>query len=216
MAHPLRAWQLWNEQNSPKYFSPKLDIAEYARLVKKAGKAIHEVDPGADVVLGGTWGPANAEVVLPIKPYLQELYAVKGIKKAFDSIALHPYAANTAASLAQLKAARKVANKEGDRKVGLWVTELGWAADGPTSNPYVKGRRRPGEAASRRRCEVRSKGAKLQPAGACSGTPGATCRAGISICEWCGYAGLRGPRRLGEAGLGRFTASRRAERGTWC
>jgi hypothetical protein len=185
---PLRAWQLWNEQNSPKYFSPKRDTEAYARLAKKAGAAIHEADPGADVVLGGTWGPANAEkVVLPNKPYLQELYAVKGIKKAFDSIALHPYAANTAASVQQLKEARKVVKKEGDPKVGIWVTEIGWAADGPTTNPYVKGP--DGQAKLLRKTLSKfAHGYNLRGVFWYSwrDLPG-----GDSICEWCGYAGLR-------------------------
>jgi hypothetical protein len=186
----LHTWQLWNEQNSPKYFSPKEDIEAYGRLVKTAGKAIHQADPDSDVILGGAWGPASAsKVVLPLEPYLKALYDVKGIKKAFDSIALHPYASNTTASLAQLKVARRVAKKEGDRKVGTWITEIGWAADGPKSNPYVKGL--DGQAELLRKT---LKKFETLPGYHLRGVFWYSWRdkaGGDLICEWCGYAGLR-------------------------
>jgi hypothetical protein len=190
-AHPIHDWQLWNEQNSPKYFAPKEDIEAYAKLVKAAGTAIHEADPHSDVILGGAWGPASAsKVVLPIQPYLKALYSFKGIKKAFDSIALHPYAANTGASLDQLKVARQVVKKEGDRKVGTWITEIGWAADGPKSNPYVKGL--DGQAKLLRKTlqkfEQNKAGFHLKGLFWYSWRDKA---GGDLICEWCGYAGLR-------------------------
>ena len=187
-AHPLTDWQLWNEQNSPKYFAPKVDIKSYAKMVKAAGNAIHEVDPGANVVLGGAWGPESAaKVVLPLKPYLRQLYASKGIKAAFDSIAVHPYAANTKASVSQLEVVRKVAKQEGDRKVAISVSEIGWAADGPKSNPYVKGM--DGQAKLLRKTLSKyEQGFKMDSLFWYSwrDLPG-----GESICEWCGYAGLR-------------------------
>lgn len=187
-AHPLRNWQLWNEQNSPKYFAPKVDIKAYAKMVKAAGSAIHQADPGADVVLGGAWGPESAaKVVLPLKPYLQQLYGVKGIKSAFDSIAVHPYASNTTASVAQMKVVRKVSKQEGDRNVATWVTEIGWAADGPKSNPYVKGM--DGQAKL-----LRTTLSKFERGFNMKGLFWYSWRdlpGGEAICEWCGYAGLR-------------------------
>jgi hypothetical protein len=190
VAQPLRVWQLWNEQNSSKYYAPKVDIADYAKLVKAAGKAIKQVDPQADVILGGTWGPESAKSVLPITPYLKELYKVKGIKGSFDSLAMHPYAANAGASLAQLTAARAAARRAGDRKVGLWVTELGWAADGPASNPYVKGLEGQAKLLTKTLQKYQKKRAKLNLRGvfwySWRDKP-----EGELICDWCGYAGLR-------------------------
>ena len=173
VAQPLRVWQLWNEQNSSKYYAPKVDIADYAKLVKAAGKAIKQVDPQADVILGGTWGPESAKSVLPITPYLKELYKVKGIERSFDSLAMHPYAANAGASLAQLTAARAAARRAGDRKVGLWVTELGWAADGPASNPYVKGLEGQAKLLTKT-LQKYEKSARSSTFAGCSGTRGAT------------------------------------------
>jgi hypothetical protein len=166
-----------------------VDIKEYARMVKAAGTAIHAVDPEADVILGGTWGPASAKkVVLPNKAYLKKLYSVKGIKKAFDSLALHPYASNTGAALAQLKEVRRVAKREGDRNVGTWVTEIGWATDGPKKNPYVKGM--DGQAKLLRKTLGKFEAPKFNLKGvfwySWRDLPG-----GELICDWCGYAGLR-------------------------
>jgi hypothetical protein len=191
VASPIRIWQVWNEQNSPKYFAPKVDVRDYAKLVKSTSKAIKSVDPGAEVMLGGMWGPANAsKVVLPLRPYLKELYKVKGIKKHFDSIGLHPYAASTEPSLAQLEVTRQTVRKAGDRKVGIWITELGWAADGPKSNPYVKGLqgqakllRKTLGAFERKRKKFNLKGMYWYSWRDKEG--------GDLICDWCGHAGLR-------------------------
>jgi hypothetical protein len=189
-AHPLRTWQIWNEQNSPKYFAPKVDIADYARLVKSAGKAIKSVDPDADVILGGAWGPESAKSVLPITPYLADLYRVKGIKSRFDSIALHPYAANPGASLAQLEAAHTAAKRAGDGKVGIWITELGWASDGPKKNPIVKGL----DGQAKMLTKTLAKFEKKQRHFNLRGVFWYSWRdkaGGELICDWCGYAGLR-------------------------
>jgi len=191
VASPLRVWQVWNEQNSPKYFAPRVDVRTYAKLLKAASKAIKSVDPGAEVMLGGMWGPADArKVVLPLRPYLKRLYKIDGIKKHFDSIAIHPYAASTRGSLDQLEVARAAVKRAGDAKVGTWITELGWAADGPKSNPYVKGLE--GQAKvlgrtlagfERKRRELRLEGVYWYSWRDKSG--------GELICDWCGYAGLR-------------------------
>ncbi len=188
-AHPLRAWQILNEQNSPKYFAPKVDVKAYAKIIKKVGPAIHEVDPGADVVIGGMWGPASAEkVVLPLEPWLKQFYRVKGVKAAFDSIAIHPYASNTGASLDQMNVARKAVKKAGDRNVGTWVTEIGWAAGGPKSNPYVKGM--DGQAKLLRKTLSKFEKSKYKLKGL-FWYSWRDLAGGELICEWCGYAGLR-------------------------
>ena len=118
---PIRIWQIWNEQNSPKFFAPAPDVGKYAAMLKAAGDAIHRVDPGADVILGGMWGPQTLKnkVVVPIKEYLSGLYEIGGAAKSFDSVALHPYSQNVAGSLAQLRTAHQVAKRAGDRKVGM-------------------------------------------------------------------------------------------------
>ena len=36
-AHPITTWQVWNEQNSPKYFAPEAKPNQYAKLVRDTG-----------------------------------------------------------------------------------------------------------------------------------------------------------------------------------
>ena len=140
VAHPITTWQIWNEQNSPKYFAPKVSVRRYAQMLQMTSAAIRAEDPAAEIVLGGMWGPSSAKkVLMPVKPYLKRLYRIPGIEETFDAIALHPYANDSSQSLDQLELARQIVKQAGDRRVGTWVSELGWAAKGPKSSPYVKG-----------------------------------------------------------------------------
>ena len=137
---PIEVWQIWNEQNSPKYYGPKVNVRQFAGLVKQASKAIRAQDPKAEVVLGGMWGPPGTDAVVPTVRYLERLYRVAGSRSTFDSIAVHPYAGRLASVKGQLRGIRRLAVQVGDRNVGLWVTELGWASSGPKGEPLVKTR----------------------------------------------------------------------------
>ncbi len=121
---PIEEWQVWNEQNAASYWPPEPDAAEYAGLVQDTAEAIHRADPEAEVVLGGMFG----EATVPATDYLRELYGVEGASEAFDSIAIHPYAADVEGVESQTEALRDVAIEAGDENVGLWVTELGWGS----------------------------------------------------------------------------------------
>jgi hypothetical protein len=190
-AHPIRVWQIWNEQNSSKYFAPKVDVKKYAKLLKAAGAAIHKVDRKADVVLGGMWGPDSAKkVVEPVSSYLKKLYKVNGIERSFDSIALHPYSSSVAGSLAQLDTARRVANNAGDRGVGIWVTEIGWASGGPTDEPYNKGSKGQAKLLKQALGKMKSRRERYNLRGV-FWYSWRDKEGGEKICDWCGFAGLR-------------------------
>ena len=188
---PLRKWQLWNEQNSPKYFGPQVNVARYGKMVKTVSAAIKGVDPGAEVILGGMWGPGSArKQVLPVKPYLKRLYKIGGIAKSFDSFGVHPYASTVARSVDRIELVRKQARRAGDRKVGTWITEMGWAAGGPPKNPYVKGLQGQARLLSRALSKFSRRARSFRLEGvfwySWRDLPG-----GSSICDWCGHAGLR-------------------------
>lgn len=189
---PIRTWQIWNEQNSPKYYAPKANVRKYAALVREAGGAVHAADPGAEVILGGMWGPDSAKkVVMPVKKFLAQLYRVKRIKKSFDSIAIHPYSSAAKASLAQLRQARTSMLKEGhDKGAGMWVTEVGWATDGPKREPYVKSLKGQARTLSQALSSYKRNARRLNLQGVLwyswRDRPN-----GELICTWCGHAGLR-------------------------
>jgi len=136
-ALPIHTYQIWNEQNSPKYFAPAPNAGRYARLLSVSAAAIRFVDPTAEVITGGMWGPPSATEVVPTVQYLRQLYAVPGIESSFDAIAVHPYSGTLPGVDQQVRAVRKQIVASHD-DAGIWVTELGWASGGPRDNWLVK------------------------------------------------------------------------------
>jgi hypothetical protein len=132
---PIRAWQIWNEENFF-YFTRPASPGRYARLLAISERAIHRADPRATVVMGGLFGdpgqgPPRA---LDAVDFLDRMYGVRGVKRSFDAIALHPYAADTADLRGMVEGVRRVAVRHRDGGVGLYLTELGW---GSQRNPDV-------------------------------------------------------------------------------
>ncbi len=136
---PIRAWQIWNEQNSKSFYAPKPSTKAYAKLLHAAASAIHGRDRHADVVLGGMAELAGSRKAVPGHEYLHDLYHRRGTKRDFDGVAVHPYGARAKAVEEQAELFASESRAAHDRKVGLWVTETGWSsANG--SNPLEVGR----------------------------------------------------------------------------
>ena len=138
--NPVHEWQIWNEQNSPSFYGPKPNVPAYAKLLKASDSAIAAADPTAEVIVGGMFGtPLGGR-----KPgraawdFLGRLYDVKGIKRAFDGLGIHPYAAQMKKVIGQIDLWREEITAARDPNVDLWLTEIGWASTGPT-NPLVRG-----------------------------------------------------------------------------
>jgi hypothetical protein len=133
---PITAWQIWNEQNSGVFWSPRPSAREYGRLVALASPAIRGADPAAAIVLGGMFGrPTDGR---PARRFLERLYERPGIAGAFDAYAAHPYASSIAGVAGQLRRLRGVARGAGDGDTPLWVTEIGWPTRGPEAFRMVK------------------------------------------------------------------------------
>jgi hypothetical protein len=126
---PIHAWQIWNEENFF-YFTRPASPTRYAKLLSISSRAIHRADPRADVVIGGLFGnprqspPAAMDAV----DFLYRLYRVRGVKGDFDAVALHPYAAGAAELRVLVEGVRRVMLRYGDRRAGLYLTELGWGS----------------------------------------------------------------------------------------
>jgi hypothetical protein len=136
---PIRAWQIWNEQNSPSFYQPEPDIGAYAELLAAAEAAIHERDPGAEVITGGMFGtPLKGRLpAYTAWDFLERLYAIDGAERTFDGVGVHPYAANLTKIESQVELMREAVAGAGD-DAGLWITEIGWASGG-AENPLNKG-----------------------------------------------------------------------------
>jgi len=132
-ARPIRVWQVWNEQNSKTFFTPKPSPKIYARVLDKASKAIRARDRKAEIVLGGMFGTpggGHGNHAIAAADYLRKLYKISGAKHDFDGIALHPYARSIDSVKLQVQLARHELRRAHDSKTDLWITELGWASGG--------------------------------------------------------------------------------------
>jgi hypothetical protein len=132
---PIRAWQIWNEENFF-YFAKPASPTRYARLLAVTHRAMHRADPRAELVLGGLFGdpgqgPPRAQDAVD---FLDRLYRVRGAKANFDGVALHPYAADTGILRSLVEGVRRTMVRHGDRRGGLYLTELGW---GSQDDPQV-------------------------------------------------------------------------------
>ena len=138
---PVKAWQLWNEQNSPSFYKPKPSVKGFAKLMKAGNSAIKRVDRDAEVILGGMFGTplGGQRPALSAWGFLRKLYGIKGAKRTFDGVAPHPYGAQFKSKvLAQVKLFRHEMVKAHDGNASLWITEVGWASGG-APNPLNRG-----------------------------------------------------------------------------
>jgi hypothetical protein len=138
-AVPVRTWQIWNEQNSPTFYQPKVDPASYEHLVVAASEAIKERDPNAEVILGGMFGtPLKGQPPAISAPdFLRQLYAIDGARDAFDAVAAHPYAPRIQKIELQVQLLHDEITRAGDN-AGMWITEVG-ASSEVGKNPLLLG-----------------------------------------------------------------------------
>ena len=140
VAKPIRAWQIWNEQNSAQYFKPQPNADIYAKMVTEASRVIKEEDPGANVVLGGMFATPLGDAGDPKDRswvYLRRLYAKPGFKERFDGVGIHPYSGNMRQVRQQVQLLRTEMRKAGDARTGLWVTEIGWSSHKDPKTYYL-------------------------------------------------------------------------------
>jgi polysaccharide biosynthesis protein PslG len=124
---PIRAWEIWNEQNVAKYWGARPDALAYAQLLASASQAIKTVDPGAEVIVGGLANVTQSNGTdIPARAYLEQLYAA-GAQQSFDALAVHPYASTVEEMTAQIRMVLEVARAAGDGGLPTWITEFGWS-----------------------------------------------------------------------------------------
>ena len=130
---PIRMYEIWNEQNIVT-FAQRPDPVQFAKLMRISGRALHAVDPGTRVIVGGLFGrPLQVPPNVASGDYLNRLYAAGNVKPYFEGVALHPYVADARAMGKQLANLRRIMNLHGDTRTPLYVTELGWGSrSGPS------------------------------------------------------------------------------------
>ena len=123
----IHDWEIWNEPDSPGFWPPKPDAAEFTALLKAAYHAAKRADPACRVLNGGLLVGVNHR---DNWTFLEEMYA-HGAGEAFDALAWHAYCdpkspdeGGYVRSIAKLKA---IMAKHGDAAKPVWFTEEGWA-----------------------------------------------------------------------------------------
>jgi len=134
-ALPIHSWQVWNEPNFKIYWGYRPNAAAYAAMLRATYRAIRAVEPHAEVV---TAGIAEGDFGISFSRYLAELLAAD---PPFNTLAINPYAPNTAGLVSTVEAVRRTLNSDGHPSTPIWLTEFGWASGGPPS-PFTVGTKR--------------------------------------------------------------------------
>jgi hypothetical protein len=149
-------YSLWNEPNWKSWLGPQKEAPRLYRGLYTAGyRAVKEVDPRAQVLMGELAPTGGGKAIAPLK-FLRDMF--KGAKpmKA-DGFALHPYQLTSApnkvagkpddvsigtlprltAALDALYKARKLSTPSG-RKLNLYLTEFGYLTAGSRRQPQSR------------------------------------------------------------------------------
>ncbi|MED5814340.1 cellulase family glycosylhydrolase [Mycolicibacterium sp. 050232] len=126
-------WEIWNEPNSTKFWPPRPDPDEYGALFRVIRAAIREVDPTAELLIGGLAPPYDPTDISATN-YLEQLYA-NGTAQLADAVAVHPYSnpalpimgEQSSGGLKDIPALHAVMDRHGDTTKSIWITEFGAA-----------------------------------------------------------------------------------------
>jgi polysaccharide biosynthesis protein PslG len=130
----ISAYEIWNEPNSYRSWSPAVDPVAYTRVLKAAYTAIKGADPDATVV-AGVLGAVISVGNFTMDPvtFVKTMYA-NGAKGYFDALSYHPYNYQRTfaeqnpsflSPLQMLLEMRQTMLNNGDDLVKIWATEYG-------------------------------------------------------------------------------------------
>ena len=133
-AGAVSAWEIWNEPNLERFWSPKPDPVAYARLVEATAQQIRVNAPKAKVVVGALSPAVDAADGSEMSPetFLRAFYNAVSSRSLFDAVSVHPYSYpampdgdeewNTFHRLPQM---HELMRSYGDGRKRLWLTEYG-------------------------------------------------------------------------------------------
>lgn len=116
---PPQDFELWNEANSPNFWTGKSDAAAYARMLRVVYPAVKGAAPWARLHLSIGW-PEAAD-------YVSELFR-HGAGSDFDGVAFHPYAPTAPSILRLVTAMRATLSSLGRGDAPILVNETGQPA----------------------------------------------------------------------------------------
>ena len=127
----VRLWELWNEPNEVYFWKPQPNVERYARWYTAVHQVIKEVDPEAEVAMGGLAGLV-AGCCITGRDFLRGLWKL-GVRP--EIVNIHPYALKDQApdqlivgegNFGDIASIRELMIAHGEGGAKLWVTEWGW------------------------------------------------------------------------------------------
>ena len=130
----VKAWELWNEQNTS--WLPTPDVTAYGRLLRLTSVAVHAADPAAQLLVGGLAPAVTAGGTYSPQDFVADLYSA-GLGSSLDGVAVHPYCfpalpgeGQSWSGWSQMVAVHDVMTSYGDGAKGVWATEFGAPTNG--------------------------------------------------------------------------------------
>ncbi len=89
----IKQYEVWNEENSARFWAPQPDPERYGLLLKAAYTAVKNACPDAQVVFGGLAPYAQVAILWDgVYPFFDDVAGVyPDICDSFDIMAIHPY-----------------------------------------------------------------------------------------------------------------------------
>lgn len=120
---PIRRWQVWNEPDIRKYWTPARSQTAWARpyvaLLRAAHTALKRADRGSTVVAAGLTNRSWID--------LRRLYAA-GARGHFDVAALHPFSRRVSNVVKIVRLARAEMRRAHDARRRVLLTEISWSS----------------------------------------------------------------------------------------
>jgi len=112
-------WQIWNEPNLAPYWAIQPNFeSSYVALLRAAHNAIKSADPRARVILAGMVNASWESIA--------QIYKVRGARRLFDVVGVHPYTHYPQGVITILTDVRQVMNAAGDTRKPIVADEVGW------------------------------------------------------------------------------------------
>jgi hypothetical protein len=127
--YPVHTFEIWNEENASTYY---IAPARYAGLYTAARRAIHSVDPGASVIVGGlsdsgTFSASQDSAA----QYVRAMFAADpGLEGNVDGFGLHPYGTRYSDVVDWVVGFRRELDSLGEGSAPIDITEFGWTTGG--------------------------------------------------------------------------------------
>jgi hypothetical protein len=138
---PDAAFEVWNEPNFTRFWSPAPDPARYARLVRRTARVVRETAPMAKVLAGSVLAvdrDVPDQGIVRSSTFLEQAFAA-GLRGSYDAISWHVYPAQSGGRVEDLGEdsifRRAIADvqgaiDDGDPGAAQWVTETGVTTTG--------------------------------------------------------------------------------------